>query len=294
LGAAHNITLSGGIGGTNLVKTGSGTLTLNSPGGNFYTNGTVISGGTLNINSVYALGGANYGGLTFSGTGGTLQYANPTLNNVLDLTTLGKLVTLSANATIDVNGNAVTNANGIGNGGNGGLIVKSTLPGGLLNLQGANTYTGNTTVNNGSTLELAQATIPTASTVTVNTGGVLQLDFAGSNNVNTIVLGGVTYTAPGTYNNANHAPFITGTGSLVISSSIANYSTNITATVNGSTLTVAWPATHLGWELMLQTNSLTTGLGNNWVTNYGTASVTSTNYPIDPANGSVFYKLVHP
>ena len=83
---------------------------------------------------------------------------------------------------------------------------------------------------------------------------------------------------------------------LVGGSPIANYSTNITATVTGggTVLTVAWPATHLGWELMLQTNSLAVGLANNWVTNYGTATVTSTNYPIDPANGSVFYKLVHP
>jgi autotransporter-associated beta strand protein len=79
-------------------------------------------------------------------------------------------------------------------------------------------------------------------------------------------------------------------------SAIANYSTNITATVTGggTGITIAWPATHLGWELMLQTNSLTTGLANNWVTNYGTANVTATNYPINPANGSVFYRLVHP
>lgn len=83
---------------------------------------------------------------------------------------------------------------------------------------------------------------------------------------------------------------------LTGASAIANYSTNITATVTGggTGITVAWPATHLGWELMLQTNTLTTGLGNNWVTNYGTASVTSTNYPINPANGTVFYRLVHP
>jgi hypothetical protein len=81
---------------------------------------------------------------------------------------------------------------------------------------------------------------------------------------------------------------------LSIASSLASYSTNITATVSGSTLTVSWPTTHLGWELMAQTNTLANGLGNNWVTNYGTATVTSTNLPINPANGAVFYKLVHP
>jgi hypothetical protein len=45
---------------------------------------------------------------------------------------------------------------------------------------------------------------------------------------------------------------------------------------------------------MVQTNTLANGLGKNWVTNYGTASVTSTNLPINPNNGTVFYKLVHP
>ena len=81
---------------------------------------------------------------------------------------------------------------------------------------------------------------------------------------------------------------------LAGASAIANYSTNITATVSGSTLTVAWPSTHLGWELAIQTNSIQTGLSGNWVTNFGTASVTSTNFAIDTKNGSVFYRLVHP
>ena len=77
-------------------------------------------------------------------------------------------------------------------------------------------------------------------------------------------------------------------------SPLANYSTNITATVSGSTLTISWPSTHLGWELALQTNSINVGIANNWVTNYGTANVTSTNFTIDPNNGAVFYRLVHP
>jgi hypothetical protein len=45
---------------------------------------------------------------------------------------------------------------------------------------------------------------------------------------------------------------------------------------------------------MVQTNTLANGLGNNWVTNYGTTGVTSTNLPVNQNNGSVFYKLVHP
>jgi len=39
---------------------------------------------------------------------------------------------------------------------------------------------------------------------------------------------------------------------------------------------------------------LNVGLANNWVTNDGTATVTSTNYTIDPAKGSVFFRLAAP
>lgn len=143
-GVAHNITLSGGLGGTTLTKTGNGTLTLNSAG-NFYTGLTTINAGTLNINSEYALGGANYAGLTFNG--GTLQYASNLLNSVTDVST--KPVSLIGNGTIDVNGNAINFANPIGNNGTGGLTVESSVPNGALTLQGANTYTGATIVSNG-------------------------------------------------------------------------------------------------------------------------------------------------
>ena len=75
----------------------------------------------------------------------------------------------------------------------------------------------------------------------------------------------------------------------------ASYPTNIVCTNNNNgTLTISWPATHLGWELMVQTNTTAAGLGNSWVTNYGTAGVNTTNLPINPTNGAVFYKLVHP
>ena len=73
--------------------------------------------------------------------------------------------------------------------------------------------------------------------------------------------------------------------------------TNITATVSGNLLTLAWPADHLGWSLQIQTNTLSVGLVTNatsWVTLPGSSSVTSTNMTIDPANGTVFYRMVYP
>ena len=39
----------------------------------------------------------------------------------------------------------------------------------------------------------------------------------------------------------------------------ANNRTNITASVRGNTLTIAWPDDHLGWILQAQTNGLGAG-----------------------------------
>ena len=70
--------------------------------------------------------------------------------------------------------------------------------------------------------------------------------------------------------------------------------TNITATVSGNVLTLSWPADHLGWHLQIQTNSLSVGINTNWVTLTGSDAVTSTNLTINPANGTVFYRMVYP
>ena len=88
--------------------------------------------------------------------------------------------------------------------------------------------------------------------------------------------------------------FNPASGVLSVVTGIASYSTNITATVSGSILAISWPSTHLGWILQSQTNSLSTGLGTNWVDVPNTASVTSTNETINPANPTVFYRLRQP
>jgi hypothetical protein len=70
--------------------------------------------------------------------------------------------------------------------------------------------------------------------------------------------------------------------------------TNITSVLSGNVLMLSWPADHLGWRLQVQTNTLTTGLGANWVTLPGTELATSTNLPINPAHRAVFYRLIYP
>ena len=83
-------------------------------------------------------------------------------------------------------------------------------------------------------------------------------------------------------------------GSIIVLSTVASYPTNISYSVSGSTLTISWPATHQGWILQQQTNSLSKGLSTNWVDVPGSASVTSTNIPISSSVPAAFYRLRNP
>jgi 4-phytase/acid phosphatase len=68
----------------------------------------------------------------------------------------------------------------------------------------------------------------------------------------------------------------------------ADNPTNITASVSSNTLTIAWPADHIGWILQAQTNGLSAG---QWFDLPGSDAVNAVVIPMDPANASVFYRL---
>jgi 4-phytase / acid phosphatase len=71
----------------------------------------------------------------------------------------------------------------------------------------------------------------------------------------------------------------------------ADNPTNITASVSSKTLTMSWPADHLGWTLQAQTNGLSAG---QWFDLPGSGDVNLVATPIDPANAAVFYRLRQP
>ena len=62
------------------------------------------------------------------------------------------------------------------------------------------------------------------------------------------------------------------TGVVTVVTGLASNPTNITVSVTGGTMTLSWPADHLGWTLQAQTNSITTGLTTNWVDVAGSAA----------------------
>jgi len=86
--------------------------------------------------------------------------------------------------------------------------------------------------------------------------------------------------------------FTPATGTLSVIPSGPTGPGTITNSYSLGVLSLSWPAGE-GWRLQAQTNSLSSGLGTNWVyvTDY---SVSSTNTTINPANPSVFYRLTYP
>lgn len=61
---------------------------------------------------------------------------------------------------------------------------------------------------------------------------------------------------------------------------------------NGNALDISWPVT--SGHLENQTNSLSVGLGPNWVTVPGSSATNHVVVPLGQSNGSVFYRLVLP
>jgi fibronectin-binding autotransporter adhesin len=83
-------------------------------------------------------------------------------------------------------------------------------------------------------------------------------------------------------------------GVLSVVNSTATNPTNITARVSGITLTLTWPADHLGWILQSQTNNLSVGLTTNWMDMAGSGASNTNVITIIPANPTAFFRLRSP
>jgi hypothetical protein len=70
-------------------------------------------------------------------------------------------------------------------------------------------------------------------------------------------------------------------------------STNIVSTAANNSLTLSWPLDHTGWILQAQTNDVTIGLSTNWADVVGSSTTNQVVVPVDPNNGTVFYRLYY-
>jgi autotransporter-associated beta strand protein len=266
-----------------LTKTGSGTLTLN--GNNNYSGNTLISQGVL------ALGAAG---------------ALPTSPRII----------LSNNATLDVS----ARSDGTLTLGSGRWILgNGTVRGSVLAASGATIAPG---------FSIGTLVITNALNFQSNTTNLMELDATTHTNdliagLNSVTYGGrlivtnrngtlaagasfklfssVSYggaftslTLPTLAGNLYWTNKLAVDGTIAVVSAVNTAPTNITVAVNGNILQLSWPADHTGWRLEAQTNQIVAGLSTNWFSLAGSSATNRMDLPMDPANGSVFFRLTFP
>ena len=194
---AQGTDFANGISGTgSLTQNGSGTLTLSSA--NTYSGGTILNAGTLVIGNTAAAG---TGTITQSSGSSLLKFdTTGTVANDLSIFNVAtnQTVTLSGaitaqNTTYDVASGTTLSLNGTISG-SGGITKNGT---GTLVVEGNNSYTGNTTVNDG-ILQANAANALGNSTVTVNGGSLLVTASNAINDSKGVTLAGGTLAYNGT------------------------------------------------------------------------------------------------
>lgn len=278
-------------------------------GANSYSGATIISNETLHVGANSSLGLSTYVQVN---SGATLDLsATPAYN----------FGTVQTNQTMAGNGTVVGPATGNLNFNAGG-----TLAIGLPTTNGlpdTNTFTltinGNVVFSPGSTnYVVANKTSAGAGAVPADQlggpasltlgGTVVVTNYGGEPFVGGDSLALFSATAISTNSGFNIVPATPGPnlawnistipvdGTLRVASTLVvnPNPTNIVFSVTGNQMTLSWPTDHTGWELEIQTNSLSVGISTNWVPDPASTTVDSITIPINLTNGTVFYRLVYP
>lgn len=217
-------------------------------------------------------------------TGVALMVGNGTANK-LDLSGFSQQVSMM---DIPGGGLIITNSSAsadstltyssVGTSAFGGIIADGTRK---LNLTIA---AGTLNLSNATTLNI------TKSTVSIASGGMLQLNYTGTNTVYGLVLNGASQPA-GLYNSTTSGSYLGGTGNLLVQP-VATNPTNITIAVSGNSLQLTWPGDHLGWTLL--TNSVGLTATNAWFPYPNSATTTNVSIPLDATKTNVFFRIVYP
>jgi autotransporter-associated beta strand protein len=153
--SAGNRTYASGISGAiNLLKTGTGTLSLS--GSNSFTGTTTVASGTLALGSAGALAGG--GSVTFGG--GAIRYSG---SNQADLA--ARIANSTAAITVDTNSQTVAWTGNLASTNTGGLTKAGT---GTLILSGSNNYGGATTLTDGNLVLNNASALSAATTVALS------------------------------------------------------------------------------------------------------------------------------
>ena len=286
-----------GTGKTSLQKSGPGTWVLY--GANTYSGDTLISAGTLRLGNNLAIQNS---ALNVTGTGALTLEAGVTtpilggLKGSNSLTLTNDVTSLTLNS-----GAGITNAfSGALGGGTNMALLK--VGAGTQVFSGTNTYSGDTTISGG-VLSLGSACLCDTSSVYVASGAALDLNFSGSDTIDSLYLNGNRMPI-GIYGAATHPAFISGSGTLTVtngptgddSASLANSAvTGVTpaaATLNATLTCVGvpcnvsayWNTVDGGTNAALWPNSAPVG---SW-TNAASTNITCTATGLLPATTYFF------
>jgi autotransporter-associated beta strand protein len=248
---AGNLTLTGGEGNTLLGAININAGRLDSTNGTSLKNMsgtiTVASGASLNFSQAFT-GNILTNALNLSGSGtsatiGALNiYGNATASGPITLAADTTITHSFNNATISgsITGTdrnlALTTTESAQPGmlisgpislGSGGITVNGAGGTNIVTLSGTNSYSGETRVVTGTLKLSGSAQINDFSTVRIDTGAVLHLDFAGTDTVGALNLGGDPKAA-GTYGSAtssatNKSADFLGDGILQVGGATNNY-----------------------------------------------------------------------
>jgi autotransporter-associated beta strand protein len=289
-------------GGSSTLNLNGGVLQANADNANFMaglTAANVLAGGAVIDSGSYSIainqnlldGGGN-GGLTKNGTGtlvlnGVNTYTGGTIVNAGTLAGSGTIPGVvqvnngaqlaagvgAANAQLTLNSSPVLNGTVVANISKDGGVPAADV----LNVNAPLNYHGALKIVNVGSAPLQVGDIFTVFSASGGISGAFS-------STNTVSSGQVV-----TWNINSPSP-----GQITVASVTAATPPTISNSVSGNTLTLNWPAEYAGWILQVQTNALSTGLGTNWVNVPGSDAANSATITINPADGSVFYRLVAP
>ncbi len=237
-----------------VVKNGTGKTTLSAP--NTYQSTTTINLGVLELTgSISSTGGVSVVGGALAGNGTITD--NVTIQASIPS---GTLDSLTVNGDYTINGTLAVDAN------RSGFVSDLTTVSGTLSA-----VAGTISVNNlgadpqvGDTFVLFNKAVAGGGALAVSGGGA-------------------------TWDNN-----LAVNGSIQVASIVSTTPISITATSSGNNLSLSWPASHQGWMLQVQTNSLAIGIAANWVDVPASTGITATNIMIDPLNPTAFFRLRAP
>ncbi|MDB6113041.1 MAG: hypothetical protein JWR69_4791 [Pedosphaera sp.] len=272
--------ISNGVGTVALVKAGSGTLTL--AGTNTYTGKTTVSAGTLalagssNISSSTVVEIVAGAALDVTGRSdhkfvlkqGQLLAGGGTITGTLDALAGSSLKPGNGIVTLAVSENASL----------AGLVLMEL---------------SRTNAQNCDRLTVAGNLAASGTLMVTNVGGALE---AGDTFqlFNTHVTGFTAVSLPQLASGLVWANNLATDGSLAVVSAVPTTPTTIVAQFVPGALTLSWPGDHIGWRLQMQTNASGAGLGTNWFDVTDSVTTNEVTLPLDPLNGSGFFRLVFP